>query len=523
MNRTILITGATDGIGLALARGYAAESARLVLVGRRARADLDDPLFTDETYCRVDLGDTDCAEQISAWLDARKITSLDLLINNAALGYVGAVGEQPASSIRTLEAVNLRAPIAITHRLLARVEQAAGRVVFIGSVASVLPSPTYAVYSATKAALDAFVRSLQVELSATDSPARALMVHPGATRTGMHAKTGVTREQLDWTKFTPAETVAAQIAAQIDGSRRTAAVGLTNNLAYQSLRRWPEPLEWAMHRQGTKRMYRQGERHCVITGGADGIGRALVLAFGAAGYRITAIDRDPEQSMRTQAELINSGGRGRFLMADLRDEDDLAHVLRTLAERPPIDVVIHNAGISAAGLFARLPLDGQLAVLDVNFLAPLLLTQGVLAGGLLTDEATLVFISSLSHFAGYPGAAVYAASKAGVASYARSLAVALAPAGQRTLTIYPGPTRTAHARRYSPDNSREAKRMSPERLAEQILFAVSRGKRQLIPGPANEGFALAGRLFPSLTDAIMRKTMLEKIIAQEATESSESA
>ena len=161
-------------------------------------------------------------------------------------------------------------------------------------------------------------------------------------------------------------------------------------------------------------------------------------------------------------------------------------------------------------------------MLDVNFLAPLLLTQGVLADGLLNDEATLVFISSLSHFAGYPGAAVYAASKAGVASYARSLAVALAPAGQRTLTVYPGPTRTAHARRYSPDNSREAKRMAPERLAEQMLFAVSRGKRQLIPGPANEGFALAGRLFPSLTDAIMRKTMLEKIIAQAAAEDPES-
>jgi short-subunit dehydrogenase len=513
MGQMILITGATDGIGLALARRYADQGARLILIGRRPLDELSDPLFTSDTYCQADLAAGDCADRMKAWLADRQIDRLDLLINNAGTGYVGPVAEQSPESIRTVEAVNLRAPLAITHALLPLVERAGGKLVYIGSVASVLPGPNYAVYTATKAALDAFVRSFRIELATTRSPATALIIHPGATHTGIHAKTGLTPEEMDWTKFTPAAEVATQIADRIARAKRTGAAGFTNNLAYQSLRRWPEPVEWTMRRGGAEPVPEPEARHCIITGGADGIGRALVLTFGTAGYRITALDRDQALAMRTQADLLNGGGSGRFLITDLSDPEQLIRGAQSLAERPPANVVIHNAGISAVGLFATLPLEEQLRVLDINFTAPLLLTRELLAADRLTANAMLVFVSSLSHFAGYPGAAVYAASKAGIAAYARSLAVALAPAGGRVLTVYPGPTRTDHARRYSPDNSREHRRMAPDVLAWKILAAVERGERQLIPGAGNRSFAFMSRLFPSLADTIMRKTLLEKLLA----------
>jgi len=103
-------------------------------------------------------------------------------------------------------------------------------------------------------------------------------------------------------------------------------------------------------------------------------------------------------------------------------------------------------------------------VLAVNLTAPLHLTGALLQAGKIAPGGSLVFVSSLSRLLSYPGAAVYAASKDGLASYARSLAVALAPQKMHVLTVYPGPTRTAHARRYSPDNSREARRGSRRRL-----------------------------------------------------------
>lgn len=113
----------------------------------------------------------------------------------------------------------------------------------------------------------------------------------------------------------------------------------------------------------------------------------------------------------------------------------------------------------------------------------------------------------------YPGAAVYAASKDGLASYARSLAVALAPQGIHVLTVYPGPTRTAHARRYSPDNSREARRMPPDKLAAAVVRAVARRQRVLVPGAGNQLFAVIGRWFPGLGEWAMKKTLWEKLRA----------
>ncbi|MEO1440795.1 MAG: SDR family NAD(P)-dependent oxidoreductase, partial [Chloroflexota bacterium] len=127
----------------------------------------------------------------------------------------------------------------------------------------------------------------------------------------------------------------------------------------------------------------------------------------------------------------------------------------------------------------------------------------------------VVFVSSLSRYVSYPGASVYAATKDGLASYARSLAVAYPQ--MHVLTVYPGPTRTAHARKYSPDNSKEDKRMTPEDLAGRIVTAVDRRQRVLIPGAANWIFAILGRVAPALTDYAMKKSLLEKFEKPAAT------
>jgi short-subunit dehydrogenase len=109
----------------------------------------------------------------------------------------------------------------------------------------------------------------------------------------------------------------------------------------------------------------------------------------------------------------------------------------------------------------------------------------------------------------YPGAAVYAATKDGLAHYARSLQMAR-PAGY-TLVVFPGPTRTAHARRYSPDNSREHTRMAPERLAAVVFQAAQARRARLAPGAVNQLFALAGHLAPRLMEAAMRRAIFEKL------------
>ena len=546
ISRTILITGATDGIGLALAQRYAQADERLVLIGRRSLGDLDGSFFNESNYCQADLADSDSPLTIERWLNDRGIEQLDLLVNNAGAGYVGSIGEQTAESIGQLISVNLEAPIALTHALLPLVDACAGKLIFISSVASVLPGPNYAVYSATKAALDSFVRNLQVELAAADSAATAHLIHPGATRTGMHAKSGMALSAEEKAKFPSAEEVAEQIERVIERGPRRQAVGTTNRLGLAAGNLMPDTVERFMRGRAAKQakpgltaiettadteanedtmedtMAYTGigtgvdiagtpPPHCVITGAADGIGRALALAFSAAGYTITGIDIDSERSMRTQAEIINQGGAARFLIADLSACENVERAIAQLTTRPPIDILVHNAGINAVGAFDKQPLAPQLKVVDINLRAPMLVTAGLLKANHLVPSGQIICLASLSTFVGYPGAAVYAASKDGIVSYARSLSVALAGLGIQALTVFPGPTRTEHARRYSPDNRRESRRMPPETLARHVVKASQRRRRTLAPGMGSRVFAVLGRLAPRLTEQAMRKTMLDKL------------
>jgi short-subunit dehydrogenase len=237
---TILITGATDGIGLALARAYYARGERLVLLGRRDISSLDHAIFTPANYCRVDLAQPYCAQIVQQFLQLQQIDQLDLLIHNAALGAYGPVAQQTPQSIQALIAVNLRAPVALTHALLPMLRQPRGKLVFISSVVSALPGPQYAVYGATKAALDGFARSLRTEMRGSVG---VQLIYPGATRTGMHRKSGVPAS-MRWERFPPAERVAAQIVRAIDSPREAVVIGAGNRLLQLAGRHAANMVDW---------------------------------------------------------------------------------------------------------------------------------------------------------------------------------------------------------------------------------------------------------------------------------------
>ncbi len=221
----VLITGATDGIGLALARRYQAAGARVLAVGRRPADALDESLRA--AYCRVDLAQPFAAALVAAFLSRRRVDHLDLLIHCAGVGSYGPATAQAPAAIDGLIDTNLRAPIALTHGLLPLLAAARGRVIFIGSVAAALPAPDYAVYGATKAALEGFARSLRVELRGSVG---VQVIHPGATRTAMHAKIGAPLERMGWRRFPPPERVAQKIARAIESGDAVSTIGAGNRL-----------------------------------------------------------------------------------------------------------------------------------------------------------------------------------------------------------------------------------------------------------------------------------------------------
>ena len=250
---------------------------------------------------------------------------------------------------------------------------------------------------------------------------------------------------------------------------------------------------------------------CLVTGAAAGIGRALAERFGRAGHRVVGVDHDRERAEMTRKGWHRSGIDARFLQADLSDPSEVASLVEELEQEGPLELVVHNAGTNCVGRFADSDWDAQRRVLELNLVTPLVLTARLLERDLVESGGALVFVSSLSRFVGYPGAAGYAATKDGLASYARSLRVALAPRGVHVMTVYPGPTRTEHARRFSPPGSSEDKRMAPEELAERVFRALQARRRTLVPGLANRVFAALGHALPRATERAMKRAILDRL------------
>ncbi len=524
--RDVFVTGATDGIGAAFARVQAERGARLVLTGRRPEPRVSVELPPGAVYLEADLARPEGAGLLIRALGDRSVPELDLALLCAGAGWVGDLEGQDAASIEELVAVNLEASISLAHGLIPLLEERRGKLVFVGSVVACQAAPEYAVYAATKAALDGFARSLASELHGR---VEVSILHPGPTRTGIHEKSGLSRDRIDWERFPPAEEVATRMADLLEGSpprRRVlgAAGGAMDFLGRHAARPVDGLRRFVRNRRASTEVLQGGGRgpagsgrpRCAITGAADGIGRALALELAGHGWDVVGIDLDTARAARTAEEVRALGADARFLEADLARPRSVREAVASLADCGPLDLVVHNAGTSCTGAFEEHDLSRQLEVVRLNLLAPMLLTAGLLARNVLAQDGRFVFVSSLSHFTGYPGATVYAATKDGLASYARSLRLALGGRRSRVLCVFPGPTRTEHARRYAPpgdDSTREARRMSPAELARRIRVALDAGDATLIPGAANRVAAAAGLVAPRLSTRAMRKLLYEPFVS----------
>lgn len=239
----------------------------------------------------------------------------------------------------------------------------------------------------------------------------------------------------------------------------------------------------------------------LVTGAASGIGRALAQQLSDDGYDVVAVDRDavPEGSVATAFQT------------DLSDRDAVDRLIGPLLEAGPFDLVIHNAGISATGRFEDVPEVALQKLLAVNCEAPLVITSALLREGALSQAATLVFISSISRHTGYPGAAVYAASKDALAVYAGSIRKDLRRRGMHVMTVFPGPVRTDHAERHAPAGADASKRMEPAVIAGAILRAAKRKKSELYPGWQAKMGHVFGALAPGWMTGFMRRTIFQKL------------
>ncbi|HEX9776309.1 MAG TPA: SDR family NAD(P)-dependent oxidoreductase [Actinomycetota bacterium] len=215
---TAFITGASRGIGAAVARAAAAEGARVGLIAR-SKADLDDVLAAcggAGAIAVADVGERAQAEEAVAAL-TRELGPPDLLVNNAGLGAYGRFDETDPDIAARLVRVNyLGALYATAAALPSMIERRRGHIVNVASIAGRVPAPFESVYSGSKFALAGWSDALDIELA--PKGITVTLVNPGPVETDFFAARGAPYERSS-PKPVTAEAVAAAIVAAVRKGR----------------------------------------------------------------------------------------------------------------------------------------------------------------------------------------------------------------------------------------------------------------------------------------------------------------
>jgi short-subunit dehydrogenase len=217
---TVLVTGASSGIGASLARRLAAAGATVGLVGRREdklAAVLAEclPSSPASRYWVADLGDLDGAERLAleAW---DTFSGLDVLVNNAAIPMVRAAARLSAADVELAMRVNFLSPARMTLAVLPRMLERGGVIVNVSSMGGRLGIAHEAAYAASKFALCGWSESLAIDLDGTAVAVR--LIEPGPIATDIWDRPGEDRALYDG-PLEPPEVVADGIIDAIVGDR----------------------------------------------------------------------------------------------------------------------------------------------------------------------------------------------------------------------------------------------------------------------------------------------------------------
>ncbi|HOZ97010.1 MAG TPA: SDR family oxidoreductase [Niabella sp.] len=249
----------------------------------------------------------------------------------------------------------------------------------------------------------------------------------------------------------------------------------------------------------------------IVTGGTDGIGRALVNALLVLGAKVATCGRSYDKLYELQT--IHASLPLHTMVTDVSVEADCKRFIEsTLEVYGSVDILINNAGISMRGLFRDLELDVIKKVMDVNFFGALYCTKFALES-LIEQKGTIVGISSIAGYRGLPGRTGYSASKFALQGFLESLKTELKDDEVHVMWVSPGFTSSKirdHALNDKGDQQKEnpmdeEKMMSAEDCAQHLLMAIMKKKRSLVLTITGKETVFLNRFFPSLADKLVHK------------------
>ena len=187
------------------------------------------------------------------------------------------------------------------------------------------------------------------------------------------------------------------------------------------------------------------DKAAIVTGGGGGIGRGIAERFASEGASVIVAELDPGRAQDTVEAIRAAGGTAFGVVADVREPRDVQRVLRAaLEERGRVDVLVNNVGHygGTRKAFHESTPEEWLDLYRVNLEHVLLCSRAVLGPMVEQGSGTIVNVSTIEAFRGIPTRAVYAAFKAGITGFTKSLALEYAQHGIRVNAMAPDVTET---------------------------------------------------------------------------------
>lgn len=249
----------------------------------------------------------------------------------------------------------------------------------------------------------------------------------------------------------------------------------------------------------------------VVTGGTDGIGKALVETLLDMGAKVATCGRNHDKLYQLQSQHPSAALH--TMVADVSSENDCRRFIETTIKFfGGVDILINNAGISMRAILKDVSLDAIRKVMDINFYGAVYCTKYALQS-IIERKGTIVGVSSIAGYRGLPGRSGYSASKYALQGWLEAVKTELLHDGVHVMWVCPGFT-TSNIRNAALNKDAEShgetpmdegSMMSADECAGHILNAVRKKKRTLVLTFTGKRTVFLNKFFPRLADKLVYK------------------
>lgn len=256
----------------------------------------------------------------------------------------------------------------------------------------------------------------------------------------------------------------------------------------------------------------------IVTGATSGIGEACAFTFGKQGAKVVITGRNQEKLDLSSKWLKSQGIEVLAILADASSEAGNKLIAeKTLSVFGRIDILINNAGISMRALFQEIDLEVFRKVMDTNFWGTVYATKFCLPA-ILESQGSIIGVSSINGYRGTPARTAYTASKYAMNGFFESLRTEVMKQGVHVMVVAPGFTAsnirnsalTAHGEVQGESPRDEGKMMTSEQVAEEILKATIKRKRDLVLTAQGKLAVFFNKWAPKFMDGVVYREMAKE-------------